>query len=222
MDVEGLGVKLIDQLVDSGLVNSIPDLYRLTTEQLLSLERMGEKSAENLLAGLAASKERGLGRLLAGLAIQHVGDSVADLLAQKFGSIDTLMKASAEELAQISGIGPVLAEGIHAYFQGPGSKIVAELRELGLKLTEEARQVSTAAGAALSGKSIVVTGTLKNYQREEIEGLIRQFGGKAVGSVSKTTSFVVAGDKAGSKLDKAKKLGVEVISEEEFARRIGK
>src|SRR5580693_6320193 len=126
MDIEGLGVKIIDQLVDSGLVNSIPDLYRLTLEQLLELERMGEKSAQNLLDGLAESKERGLSRLLAGLAIPHVGDSVADLLAQEFGSIDALIEASTDRLAQVNGIGPILAESIHAYFHGPAGRKTIE------------------------------------------------------------------------------------------------
>jgi DNA ligase (NAD+) len=193
-------------------------------EQLLELERMGEKSAQNLLDGLVASKERGLARLLAGLAIQHVGDSVADLLAQEFGNIDALMDASVERLAQINGIGPILAETIHAYFQSPaGRKTIEELRELSLKLTEDARPAPTAkVGADLSGKTIVVTGTLKNYQREEIEALIRKLGGKPSGSVSKNTAFVVAGDKAGSKLEKAEALGVKVITEEEFDRLIGK
>jgi DNA ligase (NAD+) len=224
MDIEGLGVKIIDQLVDSGLVNAIPDLYRLTLEQLLELERMGEKSAQNLLDGLAESKERGLSRLLAGLAIPHVGDSVADLLAQEFGSIDALMEASTDRLAQVNGIGPILAESIHAYFHGPaGQKTIEELRALGLKLTEDARPAPAAsAGADLAGKSIVVTGTLKNYEREEIEGLIRKLGGKPAGSVSKNTAFVVAGDKAGSKLAKAEALGVKVITEEEFNQLIGK
>ncbi len=224
MDIEGLGIKIIDQLVDSGLVNGIPDLYRLTMEQLLELERMGEKSAQNLLAGLEASKQRGLGRLLAGLAIQHVGDSVADLLAQEFGSIDSLMAASAERLAQINGIGPILAETIHAYFQSDvGAKMIEELRELGLKLTEDVRPAPAArAGADLTGQAIVVTGTLKNYEREQIEALIRKLGGKPTGSVSKNTAFVIAGDKAGSKLEKAQALGVKVLTEEEFDRLIGK
>lgn len=224
MDIEGLGVKIIDQLVDSGLVNGIPDLYRLTLEQLLELERMGEKSAQNLLDGLEASKQRGLARLLTGLAIQHVGDSVADLLAHEFGDVDKLMDASAERLSQINGIGPILAESIHAHFHSPaGKKIIEELRELGLKLTEDARPApATTGGADLTGKSIVVTGTLKNYQREEIEELIRKLGGKAVGSVSKNTAFVVAGDKAGSKLEKAAALGVKVVTEDEFDQLIGK
>src|SRR5439155_15295282 len=152
MDIEGLGVKIIDQLVDSGLVNTIPDLYRLTLEQLLELERMGEKSAQNLLDGLAASKERGLARLLSGLAIKHVGDSVADLLAQEFGSMDALKNASAERLAAINGIGPILAETIYAYFQSPvGKKTIEELRELGLKMTEEIRTSAKSHDGDLAG-----------------------------------------------------------------------
>jgi DNA ligase (NAD+) len=224
MDVEGLGVKLIEQLVDSGLVNTIPDLYRLTLEQLLGLERMGEKSAQNLLDGLADSKQRGLGRLLAGLAIEHVGDSVADLLAQEFGSMDALKEASIERLDDIKGVGEELAKSIHDYFHSPtGRKTIEELRELGLKLTEDVRpKPAESSGADLTGKTVVVTGTLKNYQRDEIKELIRKLGGKSASSVSKNTSFVVAGEKAGSKLDDAKALGVEVITEEEFSKRIAK
>src|SRR5262249_4644848 len=140
MDVENLGVKIIDQLVDSGLVKSLADLYRLKLEQLIELERMGEKSAQNLLDGLEASKSRGLARLLAGLAIAHVGESVADLLAQEFLAIDALMAASAERLASINGVGPVMAEDIHAFFQLESTRrLIADLRALGVKLTEQPR-----------------------------------------------------------------------------------
>ncbi|MBI2805445.1 MAG: NAD-dependent DNA ligase LigA [Planctomycetes bacterium] len=218
MDIEGLGEKVIEQLVDEGLVNSIPDLYRLTLDQVAGLERMGKKSARNLLDGLEASKTRGLARLLAGLAIQHVGDSVADLLANEFGSIDALMEASPERLNQINGIGPIMADAIHAYFHEDHSQgIIEDLRALGLKLTQDKRpSPAQAGGADLAGKTFVVTGTLAKYQREEIEALIRQLGGKASGSVSKNTSYLIAGEKAGSKLDKAKQLGVPVLTEEEF------
>ncbi len=224
MDIEGLGEKIIDQLVDSGLVKSIPDLYRLTLEQLVELERMGEKSAKNLLDGIEASKERGLARVLAGLAIPHVGDSNSDMLANEFENIDALAGASVERLDAIEGIGPSMAQSIHEYFHSEtGRHIVKELKELGVKLAQEPRpKAARAGGTDLTGKSIVVTGTLKNYQREEIEALIRQLGGKAAGSVSKNTAFVVAGEKAGSKLDKARELGVKVISEEEFDKMIGK
>jgi DNA ligase (NAD+) len=221
MDIEGLGVALIDQLVDTGLVGSLPDLYRLTKEQLVDLERMGEKSAQNLLDGIAASKTRGLARVLTGLAVRHVGETVADLLAQVFGNIDALLKASQEELSRVNGIGPVLAESVYAYFHGPeGKKTVEELRALGLKLTEDARP-KTPSASPLAGKSVVITGTLPRRSREEMEALIKKLGGKPTSSVSKKTDYVVAGEKAGSKLDKAKQLGVAVLTEEEFDLLIG-
>lgn len=224
MDIEGLGTALIDQLVDTGLVRSIPDLYRLTLEPLVELERMGKKSAQNLLAGIEASKERGLCRLLTGLGIRHVGDHVAELLATEFGNIDDLMNASVERLAQVEGIGQERAESIHRFFQSAaGRKTIQELRSLGVKLTEDVRPAPAAAGGkGLTGKTFVVTGTLSRYGREEIEELIKKLGGKATSSVSKKTDYVVAGEKAGSKLDKARQLGVPVLSEEEFEKLIGK
>ena len=224
MDIEGLGEKIIEQLVDAGHVRCIPDLYRLTLETLISLERMGQKSAQNLLDGIAASKDRGLGRLLAGLAIPHVGDSVADLLANEFGNIDALMDASVERLARIQGIGPIMAQSIHEFFHTEDNRtIVEELRSQGLKLTQDQRpSPAQRGGADLSGKTFVVTGTLVKYSRDEIESLIREFGGKSTGSVSKNTNYLVAGDKAGSKLDKAKQLGVKVLTEADFEKLIGK
>jgi DNA ligase (NAD+) len=222
MDIEGLGKVLVDQLVDGGLVKELPDIYRLTKEQLLDLERMGEKSADNLLKGIQESKDRGLSRLLAGLGIPMVADSMADELAQAFGNIDDLKNASAERLAQVEGVGPERARHIHEYFHSQsGRQLIDEFRELGLKLTEEKRK-APAGAADLSGKTIVVTGSLEHFQREEIEALIRQLGGKPAGSVSKKTDFVVAGDKAGSKLDKAKQLGVRVLTETEFEKMIGR
>jgi DNA ligase (NAD+) len=224
MDVEGLGVKLINQLVDTGLVKSIPDVYRLTFDSLVGLERMGEKSAQNLMEGIEASKGRGLARVLAGLSIEHVGESVAELLAGEFGSIDGLMEASAERLSRINGVGPVMAEDISKYFHSAlARKTVEELRSFGVKLTEAPRpKPSKAGGKDLSGKTFVVTGTLPNYSREAIERLIKDLGGKATGSVSKKTSYVVAGENAGSKLDKAKELDVPVLTEAEFNKLIGK
>ena len=178
MDIENLGVKIIDQLVDEELARSPADLYRIKLDQLLELERMGEKSATNLIDGIEASKQRGLARLLAGLAIAHVGESVADLLAQEFGSFDALAAASAERLSSINGVGPIMAEDIHAYFQDPATrKLFDEFRDLGVKLTEEKR-AAPKGGGDLTGKSIVVTGTLTKYGREEIEALIRKIGGK--------------------------------------------
>ena len=224
MDIEGLGEKIVDQLVDAGLVRTLPDLYRLTAERLLELERMGEKSAQNLVEGIEASKSRGLGRVLAGLAIPHVGASVSDLLAQELLSIDALMEADEERLSAIDGVGPVMAKDIHAYFQDPvHRKMLHELKDLGLTLSQAARPKQVpAGGVSLEGKTFVVTGSLQRYQREEIEALIRSLGGKASGSVSKNTSYLVAGEKAGSKMDKAQSLGVQVLSEDDFEKLIGK
>lgn len=228
MDVEGLGEAVIEQLVESGLVKSLPDVYRLTINQIKDLKltgdksarKLGEKSAKHLLNGLEASKSRGLTRVLTGLSVRHVGEHVADLLAQEFGDIEQLMAASAERIARIEGIGPQRAASIHAYFQSErGRRLVEEIRALGVVLAEAKRQVAATSG--LAGKTVVVTGTLSRYGRDEAERLIRAAGGKASGSVSKSTDFLVAGEKAGSKLDKAKQLGVTVLTEDEFARMLG-
>jgi DNA ligase (NAD+) len=221
LDIEGLGEEIVNQLVDSGLVSSLPDLYRLTKPQLVELERMGAKSAQNLLDGIAASKQRGLARMLTGLAIPGVGDTVADLIAESLPSADALLSASTERLSQIKGIGPILAESVHNYFHSTsGRKTIEELQALGVKLTQDAK-AKPAGGVNLTGKTFVVTGTLKNYSREGIEELIKNLGGKATGSVSKKTDYVVAGEEAGSKLEKARTLGVKVLTEEEFAKLIG-
>jgi DNA ligase (NAD+) len=223
MDIEGLGEKLIDQLVDRGLVKSIPDLYKLKKEDLLQLERMGEKSAQNLLESIAASKERGLARLLAGLSIEHVGESVADLLAREFGSLDELLQAPVERLLRIPGIGPIMAQDIHAYFHSEHARqTIAELRRAGVKMTADRPQQAKTGPTPLSGKTFVVTGTLKRYSREQIEQLIRDLGGKAAGSVSRKTDYLIVGESPGSKLDKARELGVPILSEEEFEKMIGK
>jgi DNA ligase (NAD+) len=227
MDVEGLGKKLVDQLIDSDLVKTLPDLYRLEKSQLLALERMGDLSAQNLLDGVAASKDRGLARVLAGISVPMVADSMADILAQEFLSIDALADATEERLAQVEGVGPERAKAIHGYFQLEATRnMIADLKELGLKLTEEPRNVAATAaatgGVSLAGKTLVVTGTLAKYGRSEIEDLIKSLGGKATGSVSKKTDYLVAGADAGSKLDKARALGVTVLTEDEFDRMIGK
>jgi DNA ligase (NAD+) len=224
MDVEGLGVEIANQLVDAGLVKSIPDLYRLTLDQLIDLERMGKKSAQNLLDGIQDSKQRGLARVLTGLAIQHVGDSVADLVAREFPDIDSLMHATEDRLSRVEGIGPVLAKSIASYFASPlGMKTVEALKGYGVKLTEDKKPSPTQLGGVdLTGKTFVVTGTLEKYSREEIEELIKSLGGKATGSVSKKTSYLVAGENAGSKLDKAKQLGVPVLTEADFGKMIKK
>ncbi|MGE3808696.1 MAG: NAD-dependent DNA ligase LigA [Gemmataceae bacterium] len=225
MDIEGLGEEMVSQLVDSGLVKNLPDVYRLKMDDLLELERVGKKSAQNLLDGIETSKQRGLGRLLAGLAIPHVGEAVADLLAKHFVSIEKLLAASAEELGGVEGIGPIMARDIHAFFEDHKHReMIEEFRQLGVKLSEDVKEKKQAAagGVDLTGKTLVVTGTLKKYQREDIEALIRDFGGKAAGSVSKKTDYLIAGEKAGSKLDKAKELGIPILSEEDFEKLIGR
>jgi DNA ligase (NAD+) len=222
MDIEGLGEEMINQLVDAGLVKRIPDLYHLKLEQLLELERMGEKSSQNLLDGIEASKKRDLGRLLAGLAIPHVGESVAHLLATEFGDIDSLMAATEDRLSRIGGVGPIMAKDIFEFFHSDVERqIVEDLRAAGVTLTQPVKDKPKGA-CDLTGKTLVVTGSLQRYQRDEIERLIRHLGGKASGSISKKTDYLIAGDKAGSKLDKAKELGVPVLTEEEFDQLIGK
>ncbi len=224
MDIEGLGEKMVEQLVTSGLVTSLPDIYRLSEPKLLALERMGKKSAQNLLKGIDASKDRGLSRLLASLCIPNVGGTVSEDLANEFGTMDELMVASAERLAETKGIGPERADRIARYFKSEaGLKTIAELKEIGLKMTHDRKAAPKGMDATvLAGKTFVVTGTLKNYSRESIEELIGTLGGKATGSISKKTDYLVAGEKAGSKMDKAKSLGVKVIDEEEFDKLIGK
>ncbi len=217
MDIEGLGDKLVDQLVGEGLVKNYGDLYRLEDRQdrLLNLERMGRKSADNLLEGIEASKGRGLARLLNALSMRHVGARVATVLAEHFGLMDDLMAAREEELSEVNEIGPIIAESVYSFLHSPfGKETISDLKSLGVKM----KSTAPARGKrrALEGKTIVVTGTLKNYSRDQIEELISQHGGHAASSVSKKTDYVVAGENAGSKLDKAKQLGVSVITENEF------
>ncbi len=218
MDIDGLGREASVQLVETELVTSVTDLYRLTEKQLLALEGYKKKKAQNLLDGIEASKGRGLARLLSALTIYMVGESMADALAEAFPSIDLLLAATEEELASVKGFGPKRAKFVFDYFHSPaGEKLVAELRGFGVKLTHDKRAVP-AGGLALSGKTVVVTGTLAKYDRAGIEAIIKEHGGTASGSVSKKTSYLVAGEKAGSKLAKATELGVPVLTEEEFEK----
>lgn len=213
MDIEGLGDKLVDQLVERGLVRNVADLYRLTSDQLQGLERMGPKSSQNLLEQIERSKSRGLARLLNGLAIRHVGARTAALLAEHFQSMEKLEHASIEELAAVPEVGPVIAQSVYDFLHSDfGRRTIAELHQLGIDMTAPRR----AAGGALAGKTIVVTGTLSHYTRDQIQELIIQHGGHPASSVSRQTDFVVAGEKAGSKLDKARELGVPVLNEQEF------
>jgi DNA ligase (NAD+) len=215
MDVEGLGEEMVEQLVDSGLVKHLPDLYRLRAEQLEALDRMGETSARNLLAGVEASKGRGLARLLAGLGIRHVGETVAEVLAGAFGDLATLMAADEGALSSVEGIGPERAASLAAWLRDTDNqKILQDFQDLGLKVSAEGPK--RAPVGAMAGKTFVVTGTLQRFDRLGIERIIKDLGGKVSGSVSKKTDFVLAGENAGSKLEKAQQLGVRVISEAEF------
>jgi DNA ligase (NAD+) len=216
MDIEGLGDKLVDQLVNEGLVAGYGDLYRLTSEQLMKLERMGKKSSDKLLAGIEASKNRGLARLLNALSIRHVGQRVSAVLAAHFGSMEALESATAEQLSQINEIGPVLAESIYNFLHSDyGKATIDELRQQGIAMQAPKKPVA-AKGGKLAGKTFVVTGTLTKYKRDEIHALIEQHGGRPSSSVSQKTDYLVAGAEAGSKLEKAQQLGVAVISEEDF------
>ncbi|HET6883142.1 MAG TPA: NAD-dependent DNA ligase LigA [Pirellulales bacterium] len=219
MDIEGLGDKLVDQLVADGLVQGYGDLYRLTQDALMNLERMGRRSSEKLLEGIAASKNRGLARLLNALAIRHVGVRLATVLADHFGSMESLQAASEEELSEVNEVGEIIAKSVYQYLHSEyGAATLSELKELGLNM--EAPRLPKPPGGAgkLAGKTLVVTGTLTKYSRDEIEELIARHGGRPASSVSKNTDYVVAGEKAGSKLEKAQSLGVTVLNEEEFEK----
>jgi DNA ligase (NAD+) len=206
---------LIEQLVGQGLIGGCGDLYRLTLERLTGLKRMGRKSSENLLAGIAASRDRGLARLLNGLSIRHVGARVAAVLAERFRSMDALQKAGVDELGETNEIGPVIAQSVYDFLHGEfGSRTIEDLRGLGVKM--ESAAPAGPEQRVLEGKTLVVTGTLTKYSRDEIQELITRHGGHAASSVSKNTDYLVAGEKAGSKLDKARQLGVKVITEAEF------
>lgn len=223
MDIEGLGPAIIDQLVDRGLVKSLPDLYRLTLNRLVGLEHVGEKSARNIVNNISDSKKRSLARVLTGLGIRHVGERNAQLLADEFGSIDKLMTTTEESLAQIPSVGPVVARSVYQFFHTKtGRKVVEELRELGIKLKDESSTKELRIKGKLAGKTIVVTGTLEQFTREEVQDLIHQLGGHAASRVSRKTDYVVAGTEPGSKFDKAKQLGVKILTEKEFMNLIGK
>lgn len=220
MDIEGLGEALVEQLVDRGLVSDLADIYYLDKEQLLTLERMGEKSASNLLAAIERSKQAGLARLLHGLGIQHVGEKVARLLAERYGSIERIASASPEELSSIEGIGPVVAESIALFFRQERVKRLLE-RLAAAGVVMESRGTRPSEGP-LSGKTFVLTGTLGSMSRSEAQKLIESLGGRVASSVSGKTDYLVVGESPGSKLDKARKLGVPAISEEEFLRLVGR
>lgn len=221
MDIEGLGPAVIDQLVDRGMVKEFADLYKLEVEQVAGLERMAEKSADNLINAMEASKGRSLARVLAALGIRHVGTHVAEVLADAFGSIDKLTGAGLEELEGTREIGPIVAKSIHTFLHSAsGSRMIEHLSNVGVLMKHTATGPGAGAGP-LAGKTVVVTGTLESFSRKEIEDYIKSKGGRTASSVSKKTDLVVAGENPGSKAEKAQELGVNVVSEGEFIRMAG-
>ncbi|MFY9810572.1 NAD-dependent DNA ligase LigA [Aquabacterium sp.] len=215
VEVEGLGDKLVDQLVDGGLVRTLPDLYKLGVMKLAALDRMADKSAQNIVAALEKSKQTTLPRFLFGLGIRHVGEATAKDLARHFGQIDRIMDAPEEQLLAVRDVGPVVARSIRTFFDQPHNReVVEQLRAAGVTWTEhEPSAAADAATLPLFGKTLVLTGTLPTLSREEAKALIEEAGGKVAGSVSKKTHYVVAGEEAGSKLEKAQSLGVPVLDE---------
>ncbi|MBZ5574263.1 MAG: NAD-dependent DNA ligase LigA, partial [Acidobacteriia bacterium] len=210
MKIEGMGDALVNQLTERGLVKNVADIYKLTKDNLLSLERMGDKSAQNVLDEIEASKKLPLERVIYGLGIRFVGERTAQFLAEHFGAMDDLMNASEEELRQVNEVGPRIAQSIVEFFHEPTNrKLVERLRDAGLTFSGKRKQ----RGTKLAGKTFVLTGTLADYSRDEAKKLIEDAGGRVSGSVSKKTDYVVAGSDAGSKLDKARELGVAVIDE---------
>jgi len=225
MDIEGLGDKMVDQLVDGGHVHDIADLYHLTVARLEALERMARKSAENLMRGIEESKKRPLGNFIFGLGIRYIGATAARLLARQFESLEVLAKACDTDLLRVEGIGGVMAQSIGEFFAEDKNLILIErLREAGVNLHRLPEEAPPSAGvlaaSPFAGKTVVLTGKLESMTREEAEEKIVKLGGKAAGSVSKQTGLVVAGPGAGSKLEQARKLGIEVIDEAELLRRL--
>ncbi len=219
MDIDGVGEALVDQLVGTGLVKNVADLYDLKLEDLLGLERMGKKSAEKILANIDKSRKAPLPRILNGLGIPFVGERTAQFLAEAFGDLDKIAGATEEELQTADEVGPKIAHSIRKFFsEKHNHELVARLRAAGFKFTQE---IQKRAGGALTGKTLVLTGTFPNLTREEAKQRIEAAGGKVAGSVSKKTNWVVAGAEAGSKLDKARELGIEVLDEAGLLAMIG-
>ncbi|MFP4641839.1 MAG: NAD-dependent DNA ligase LigA [Dehalococcoidia bacterium] len=219
MDIDQIGEKLAAALLDAGLVNDVADLYSLKHEDLLKLERMGDKSASNVLDSIEKSKERPLSRVIFALGIRYIGSEMADILESAFGSMDNLMRATENDLLAVSGIGPKAAKSVVTFFsQERNCQIVEKLRKAGLRLESE---VEKPREQPLAGQEIVITGRLETFTREQAEEKVKDLGGKAGSSVTKKTTYLVAGADPGSKLDKAQSLGTRVLSEEEFLRLVG-
>jgi DNA ligase (NAD+) len=221
MDVDGLGEALVDQLVDKGMVKDAADLYSLTHEQVADLERMGPKSAANLLGEIERSKQADLARLVFALGIPFVGERTAQLLAEHFGSLDKLSEASQEELEEVPEVGPKVSESIARFFnEKRNQEVIAKLRRAGVRLERE--KAAPAGPRPLAGKTFVLTGTLPAYSRDGAQRMIEDAGGRVTSSVSKKTDYVVVGAEPGSKLEKARSLGVKTIDEAGLLELLGK
>jgi DNA ligase (NAD+) len=217
MGVDGLGASTMNQLIERGLVKEPADLYKLDFDAVVSLDRFAKKSAENLLAQIEGTRRPALERFLGALGIPQVGWATAELLAAEFGSLDRIRQAGEQELLAVDGIGPTMAREIHLFFEGPGGELVQHLLDAGV----EPEAGEAPAEGPLTGKTFVFTGTLESMTRPEAEALVKRLGGKAASSVSSKTDYVVAGEAAGSKLEKARKLKVEVLDESGFVKMVG-
>ena len=220
MDIEGLGDVVMDKLLESHYVNDFADIYSLTFLHLLNLENFKDKKAQNLLDSIEASKQKPLSRLLFALGIAFVGAKTAEILADKFRTLDALKNASLAELQAVPDVGETVSQSIYDFFHSQSALAqIEKLRAAGLNFTQPQKELS---GNVLEGKTLVFTGELKTMSRTEAERLAKEYGGKASGSVSKKTSYVVAGEAAGTKLKKAQELGIPVLTEEEFLKLLGK
>jgi DNA ligase (NAD+) len=218
MDIRGLGYERVRQLLEEGLIHDVADLYGLDVDRLVQLERFAQQSAAQLVQAIAASKERPLSLLLFGLGIRHVGKTVAQVLARRFASMDALIEATETQINDVPGIGSAIAEAVvHFFGESRNRSLIERLRDAGLQFREP---TAVAEGGPLAGKTYVLTGTLPTLSRTEAAELIERAGGRVMGSVNKKTDAVVAGEDAGSKLEKARALGVEVIEEQELLRRV--
>jgi len=217
MDIEGLGTKLTDQLVDKGLVKDVADIYYLKKEQLVELERMADKSAQNIIDAIEKSKTKPLSKFLYALGIRHVGETTAEDLTRHFPRLDDFFHLSEEDLMEVEGIGPEVAASVHQFFHDKKNKeSIERLKKAGVKVIEPKLREK----GKLAGKTFVFTGTLKAYGRDEARNLVESLGGMTASSVSKKVDYVVVGEDPGSKLDKAKALGIKTLTEEEFEKMI--
>jgi DNA ligase (NAD+) len=220
MDIRGLGYERVRQLLDAKLIGNVADLYEIRSDQLVELDRFAKQSADQLVAAIEASKSRPLSSLLFGLGIRHVGKTIAVLLARRFGTMQALMQASEDTINAVLGVGPTIAAAVVAFFaERRNIELVGRLERAGLTFSEPG---AAGGNGALAGRTYVLTGSLPTLSRTEATGLIEAAGGRVAGSVSKKTDAIVAGEEAGSKLEKAKELGVEVIDEGELLRRVGR